>query len=112
MKKTPEEIEAMAKVLYPPYWLEDENGPWDDNQSRRAGFVEGYTSNNELEEFKKRLVEKLEAMRKPDEEHPSIRDEGYISGIGAAIVAIKFMTSQDLKRRWKEDQPPVKKEEI
>jgi hypothetical protein len=59
-RKTPEEISLEfypVKMIYGHYPKE-----YDENGHDRALWLKGYTSNTELEEFKKELVEKLERL--------------------------------------------------
>jgi hypothetical protein len=107
-RKTPEEIEAINNKIQAALYKARESHA---GVIGYSDFAIGYTSNQELADFKKELVEKLEAMRKPDEEKPSTWDTGYIAGIGAAIIAVKFMTNRDLKKRWKEDYLKGKEED-
>jgi protein-arginine kinase activator protein McsA len=86
-RKTPEEIEAMAKEMFPespyvhPFW------------------IQGYASNQELADFKKELVEKVKLM-----ERHCIEDD-IERGKQLAYEKILDLITQ-------EDKPEVKKEEV
>lgn len=108
-QKTKEEIFAMAKVIVEPTFP----GKLLHKQLYDVGlslFYKGYTSNTELEDFKKRLVEKVE------------EDFDFIFNLICEQIAEDplFDTGEKTKmiQRYfldlitQDDQPPVKKEEI
>jgi hypothetical protein len=62
-RKTPEEIEAMALLPYPVSKTINYNCILHDlNKQDRIKWIDGYTSNTELEDFKKELVEKVDSL--------------------------------------------------
>lgn len=101
MKKTPAEIEAMALVVIPVAMaILDHTEAYDLNKQDRIKWVDGYTSNTELEEFKKGLLAKVKGLYRGDDENPN----SYINGMNYVLNAVLELIQKD-------DQLPVKKEE-
>jgi methyltransferase-like protein len=98
-RKTPQEIEAMAKEAIPdPHPSENSASLAYLNAKLRHAYQEGYSSNTELSDFKKELVEKVEKLIEYAAKHKDFFGETMAEHI------LDLLTQEDQPEGGKEEK--------
>jgi uncharacterized protein YllA (UPF0747 family) len=97
-RKTPEEIEAMAKILFPDPDPRFGMSAFTINESQKRTWIAGLIHNTELADFKKELVEKVKKLIEYAAKHKDFFGETMAEHI------LDLLTQEDQPEGGKEEK--------